>query len=277
MSSKLDELFVINTVDKKVLYKRDKKRESATDEFQGINKYHIQRERFTLNFKRIQTYLNNGFIYCRFYKDVRNKYHVILCKSQSQDFRAISKKGATSGAIVYDYVEDIFFNDQQYFRLINKQALGKDVIQFELTEFSNNDPFAMPDPEITVSAPTLSGRHHEVYEEQALSRESKEGYEKYRNDVDNLTRENLVIYSHMLNERKQDDHVDHIYSVKDGFDNQIPPEVIGHRINLRWLNKKVNGSKGSRSDMTLSKLTTLFILEESIEEYYRLCNKPFDY
>lgn len=49
-------------------------------------------------------------------------------------------------------------------------------------------------------------------------------------------------------------HVDHIYSVLDGFINEIAPAIISHPKNLRILEAKKNSSKGCKSEITLEEL-----------------------
>jgi hypothetical protein len=44
--------------------------------------------------------------------------------------------------------------------------------------------------------------------------------------------------------------LDHIYSKHQGFNDNIPPYIIGHWTNLRMLDKKKNSSKGKRCDKT---------------------------
>lgn len=48
--------------------------------------------------------------------------------------------------------------------------------------------------------------------------------------------------------------LDHIYSIREGYENKVPPEVIGHFTNLRMLTSSENGSKHSRCDKTLEEL-----------------------
>ena len=55
-------------------------------------------------------------------------------------------------------------------------------------------------------------------------------------------------------ERGIECHLDHIYSQKAGFDNNVPPEVVGHWTNLRLLPAKENNGKGARCDKTIEKL-----------------------
>ena len=49
-------------------------------------------------------------------------------------------------------------------------------------------------------------------------------------------------------------HLDHIYSIMDGFRNNVKPEIISHPANLQMLPEKINISKGSVSDRSLDEL-----------------------
>lgn len=48
--------------------------------------------------------------------------------------------------------------------------------------------------------------------------------------------------------------LDHIYSIQQGFRDNIPPFIIGHWTNLRMLEKTENYSKGMRCDKTQEQL-----------------------
>lgn len=56
-------------------------------------------------------------------------------------------------------------------------------------------------------------------------------------------------------------HLDHIYSISEGFKNNIPAEVIGHWTNLRLLPKIENSTKGAKCHKTI---------EELFEDYNRV-------
>lgn len=49
-------------------------------------------------------------------------------------------------------------------------------------------------------------------------------------------------------------HVDHIYSIMDGFKNKVSPLIVSHPANLRILEAKKNSSKGAKSEITLAEL-----------------------
>lgn len=52
--------------------------------------------------------------------------------------------------------------------------------------------------------------------------------------------------------------LDHKYSVRAGFDNNVPPKVIGHISNLHFIPVKENSSKGAECLITKEMLYELF-------------------
>jgi len=67
-------------------------------------------------------------------------------------------------------------------------------------------------------------------------------YIQHRNQVDP---KNLRSFDFVL---------DHVYSIFDGFINNVPLDIITHQSNLQIINRKSNSSKGARSDKTLKRL-----------------------
>lgn len=49
-------------------------------------------------------------------------------------------------------------------------------------------------------------------------------------------------------------HIDHIYSIRDAFLNDVPIEVVSHPCNLRMMSESENKRKNGRSDITLEEL-----------------------
>lgn len=62
-------------------------------------------------------------------------------------------------------------------------------------------------------------------------------------------------------------HLDHIFSVKEGFKQGIPPEIMGHVVNLRVVPSRENIIKGS---------DCLYTKEELIEEYNKHESKAYN-
>ena len=53
-------------------------------------------------------------------------------------------------------------------------------------------------------------------------------------------------------------HLDHIYSIIDGWYNQISPKTIGHNVNLRFIPAKENQSKNKKSHISKENLIILY-------------------
>lgn len=84
-------------------------------------------------------------------------------------------------------------------------------------------------------------------------------HKKYYNKVRNITNKNLRKYKHLFdnldklsscgdNDKFQ---VDHIFSIKEGFNLNIVPELIGHPSNLRVIHWKDNLNKSNNCDISL--------------------------
>jgi hypothetical protein len=88
---------------------------------------------------------------------------------------------------------------------------------------------------------------------------------EYYNAVKLVTNKNWYEHFYDINpnrlSRSRDLHLDHIYSISEGFKNNIPAEVIGHWTNLRLLPKIENSSKGAKCHKTI---------EELFEDYNRV-------
>jgi len=53
-------------------------------------------------------------------------------------------------------------------------------------------------------------------------------------------------------------HIDHIFSISDGFQNNILPVIIGSKCNIRLIDCNKNISKHKKSDFTIKKLFSLY-------------------
>lgn len=88
--------------------------------------------------------------------------------------------------------------------------------------------------------------------------------EKYYLEVINITKQSWKSKFKEINpnnlQRSNQLHLDHIYSISEGFKNNIPAEVIGHWTNLRLIPKIENSSKGAKCHKTI---------EELFEDYNR--------
>jgi len=93
-------------------------------------------------------------------------------------------------------------------------------------------------------------------------------FKGYRGRINQLTNQNYQKYYYLINPEGYNRgrgkyHIDHIYTVIDGFENSIEPEVIANPTNLQMLTEHDNISKQGRSDITIKKL---------YRQYYKLIN-----
>ena len=80
-------------------------------------------------------------------------------------------------------------------------------------------------------------------------------YEKYRSEVRRITeKQNVSLLEGFEKRGKKGYHLDHIFSIAEGFRNNIAPEVIGDISNLRFLYCKENQMKSDKSDIDIEEL-----------------------
>lgn len=101
------------------------------------------------------------------------------------------------------------------------------------------------------------------------TKEELEEFKNYRKRIIYLSNKNFCRFYYVINPKeykrgRKDYHLDHIYSVKDGFDNNIPVEVISCPINLQMIYYKDNHTKSKRSDMSKEELYDKYKFWESI-------------
>jgi len=81
----------------------------------------------------------------------------------------------------------------------------------------------------------------------------------YKEYINRLTNQNYIKYFYLINPEKlnrsfEEYHLDHIYSIIDGFNNGIDPEIISSPVNLRMLPMKENIVKHGTSLITKEEL-----------------------
>lgn len=87
--------------------------------------------------------------------------------------------------------------------------------------------------------------------------EDRPEFINYLEKVRTITTENYNKYFYeILNAKKRSRewHLDHKYSIHNGFINNIPPEVVGHYKNLEILYHSINESKFSKNSITITEL-----------------------
>jgi len=85
-------------------------------------------------------------------------------------------------------------------------------------------------------------------------------YKRYCRDVEFETRKNIKKYHNKIknfNLRSYYYHLDHKYSMYEGFKNKVSPEIIGHWRNLEIVSKFKNESKSGKCTIKLKELKEL--------------------
>ena len=89
--------------------------------------------------------------------------------------------------------------------------------------------------------------------------EDKTKKEQYKDIVLDITKSNYKKYFNEIknaNKRSMEFHLDHKYSVHNGFKNNIPPEVIGHYKNFEMLPVSENATKHISNSIDINELIT---------------------
>lgn len=84
-----------------------------------------------------------------------------------------------------------------------------------------------------------------------------DNFNKYKSLVNRYTDRSLLFYGNLvenLEMRSKEFQLDHKYSIKMGFINDIPPEIIGSIVNLEILPAKLNNSKKEKCSITKKQL-----------------------
>lgn len=76
---------------------------------------------------------------------------------------------------------------------------------------------------------------------------------KYYNEVLYYTKSNAYLIEN-IELRSAEFHLDHIFSIRNGFDNKIPAEIIGSSVNLRIISQQQNNKKYCKSDISVDEL-----------------------
>ena len=82
-------------------------------------------------------------------------------------------------------------------------------------------------------------------------------FKKYKSLVNRYTDKSLLFYSDLVENlelRSREFQLDHKYSIKMGFINNIPPEIIGSIVNLEILPAKLNNSKKEKCSISKNQL-----------------------
>lgn len=93
-----------------------------------------------------------------------------------------------------------------------------------------------------------------------LKQDEIDSYRKYKLRVEFLTEHNIIFHNILhLEKRSPEWHIDHIFSIKQGYIQEVEPEIIACPINLQIVHASYNCSKRDRCDMSLDCLRFKYI------------------
>jgi hypothetical protein len=91
-----------------------------------------------------------------------------------------------------------------------------------------------------------------------IPREQRSTRDSYYSEVWIHTNKSWYEHFHDINpesiQRGNDYHLDHIYSIQQGFIDNVPPEIMGHWTNLRLIDARKNKSKRNKCDKSIEQL-----------------------
>lgn len=97
------------------------------------------------------------------------------------------------------------------------------------------------------------------------SKEDLKCFERYKKCIYSLSNQTYIKYHHIINPKKlirgngvNEYHVDHKYSIIEGFINNVDPIVMSSHINLEMLPSRKNMSKQGKCSISLDELYTLY-------------------
>lgn len=93
----------------------------------------------------------------------------------------------------------------------------------------------------------------------AIRPELKTDWEIYKSQVMKITNKYYKKYKQRINpnnvtRKRNEYHLDHMYSIYSGFNNNVPPKIISHPANLQMLLESINISKSNKNKITLQEL-----------------------
>jgi hypothetical protein len=127
---------------------------------------------------------------------------------------------------------------------------------FFMSKYGVENPF-----QIDVNSRIEKSKNTMIENGRWIKDEDKKPFELYKKKVWIFTNKSIVdfdAYWLLKNRSINDHHIDHIYSIYDGFVNKVEPKLIGSIVNLQSLDANHNRSKGSDSWITLEDLTSVY-------------------
>lgn len=239
-----------------------------------IEKYgkEVGEEKFFQSFRRHKNYIeywlkkypdNKSLAYEKFkeYTTSSNRYHVNFYLKRGYDkeeaVQIISKLQRTTAGVHREFYECNGFDEEEIDSIMSTINAKKDSSSIEYI-LSKNDN--LKHHELIEIYEKLNNSKSSTYRELGYRRTQDPNLDKrisYYEKVYYYTRLSIKFIEPCPGDRgryKDQYHLDHIYSITEGYANNIPPQIIGHMTNLRWVKASENCSKRGKCLKTKQEL-----------------------
>jgi len=170
--------------------------------------------------------------YCSYGKDIRlKKFSYIFVKNEIEKYNYILSSKIYKGC--YDYLDIICPEGHKYKTTFSNFRSG-----YRCRKCYNKNLIRENNP------------NWRNYSENDIKK-----FKWYKERVRQITNNNYRKYKELINSKKLkrskiDNHLDHIFSIKEAFDNKISPEIVSSIYNLRMLPAIKNIQKRNKSPIT---------------------------
>lgn len=157
-------------------------------------------------------------------------------------------------------------NEKQVFDLNGKSLFEIRYSKIHSTR-RKNDSYASAAKQMILTKSTIGEDNLDTFQRAAKKRQKTmveinyhidpsllPAYKTYQRAVRNETRKNIKRYGNLIQQKKLKEELDHIYSIYDGFKNNVDLELIGHICNCRYISLTANRSKNLKSHISLQEL-----------------------
>jgi hypothetical protein len=218
--------------------------------------------------KEIDPYLRSGYCHLILYRTPDREagkmdLRASLAKSGAKDvsrrlfFKHVDRGGSMLGDGHPRYLEPLGLNDLDAFKFVDAVLVG-DVYHFKLVPYHDDCGLITTDPVLKVSAPKLSNRRESVALAQLVTRTAQSDYQAYHYRVMSMLDSCEKQFGHLFGNQELRYHPevarDHIFSIRDAFDEGVQEQVVAHWSNMRYLSRSDNSSKNARSDKSIYEL-----------------------
>lgn len=154
-------------------------------------------------------------------------------------------------------IKKILIDKKIYQPPINKKiTMSEEHLNRAIQLAGNGVPYKLISKELGYSIWIV---HKSLYNVGIRRKKSKQTLSTYQAHVRRLSNKNYYLYKNLINPHnlprgKNEYHLDHIYSVYEGFINNVPVHIVAHPLNLQMLESYSNIVKRDKSQHTLEEL-----------------------